>query len=408
MLRVRGVVAVVLVGVFFLSFVAAGEGIWLRRTALDRDVFADRVVPLGEDPAVQAALAAWTTDQVMVAIDAREVLREALPERAEILALPLSVVLRDFVQERVDRFFASERFETVWAAAVVRAHGAAVATLRDELPNVDAGDHVVTIDLLPVITAVLADVGVQAPDLFDRAIEPSPADADEPLARARARLTEALGVELPESFGTVVVYDGGKLQSAQTIVRTIDRVLLGLIVLAVGSFGGALVASPRRRRTLLQLLGAAAIACVLVRRATFVLEAQIEGIVQDPVNRPAVAAVLDALVGPMTTAAAVLLVVLALAASVVLVTGPYPWAVRLRSQVGSSRWSVAHGDGLQVGGVVAAIVVLWVMPFSWIGLLALTGALAGWLALLSRVREGAAGGGSAEQPSGGAHPGGEP
>jgi hypothetical protein len=401
-------VAVGLVGVFFLSFLTAGEGIWLRRTTLDRDVFADRVVPLGEDPAVQAALAAWTTDQVMVAIDAREVLREALPERAEILALPLSVVLRDFVQERVDRFFASDRFEALWATAVVRAHGAAVATLRDELPNVDARDHVVTIDLLPVITAVLADVGVQAPDLFDREIEPAPAEADEPLARARARLADALDVELPESFGTVVVYDGGKLQSAQALVRTIDRALLGLILLTFGSFGGALVASVRRRRTLLQLLGAAAVACVLVRRATFVLEAQIEGIVQDPVNRPAVAAVLDALVEPMTTAAAVILVVLALAASVVLVTGPYPWAAQLRSRVTSSRWLVAYRDGLQVVGVVVAMVVLWVMPFSWIGLLGLAAALVGWLALLARVRDQAAVGVSAEQTGSGTHPVGEP
>ena len=53
------------------------------------------------------------------------------------------------------------------------------------------------------------------------------------------------------------------------------------------SFIGALAASTRRRRTLLQLLGVAAVGAVLIRRICFLLQDEVNGLVKVDVNRSA-------------------------------------------------------------------------------------------------------------------------
>jgi len=94
-------------------------------------------------------------------VDTRSLLRQALPRRAGVLAGPLAATVDDWVADRVDVFFASEEFERLWATAAVRAHDASVHVLRGDGPNVD-GDGI-TLDLLPVVSAVLADVVDRAP-----------------------------------------------------------------------------------------------------------------------------------------------------------------------------------------------------------------------------------------------------
>jgi hypothetical protein len=400
--RGRSLAAIVLVVVFTLSFLASGVGLWVQRSTLDRDVWAERVVPLGTEPEVQAALAAWTTDELMSAIQPQELIAEALPDRARPLAIPLSGAVRTYVGEKVDEFFASERFERIWVAASTKAHEAAVDTLRGDRPAVVADDEKVEIDLLPLIDAVLAQILEEAPGLVGSSIELPTISVDDVPTESRQRLADALGIELDDDFGTITVYDGGKLSLAQTAVRWLDRLPLLTGAIAVLSAAGALWLSPRRRRTAFHLLAGAAIACVLVRRVVFLLQSEVSGLVVVDVNRQAADVIVAALVDPLTAAASTVLWVLALVAAALAVSGPSTWATALRTSIrggavaaGSSAadrarapetaaWVAQHVDALRIAGWVAAAAIVWFASLTWLLLFVVTCAVAAWQLLLVR------------------------
>ena len=101
----------------------------------------------------------------MQTVDTRALLADALPEKAQLLAIPLSSAVEGFVRDRVDRFFASDRFEKIWATATTRAHEQAVRLLRGEHSAITAKEDGVEINLVPMINAVLAQILDAAPSL---------------------------------------------------------------------------------------------------------------------------------------------------------------------------------------------------------------------------------------------------
>src|SRR5918993_4328474 len=120
--RVRGVLAPLLVILACVCLVAATVGVWAKRNFLDTDRFVTRVGPLIEEPAVQDAIAARLTDQVFALVDVRAVLEEALPERGQLLAVPLSNAVKGFVGDQVDAFVATDAFERLWVGAARLSH----------------------------------------------------------------------------------------------------------------------------------------------------------------------------------------------------------------------------------------------------------------------------------------------
>jgi hypothetical protein len=370
---------------------------------LNDDVGSDRVVPIGQDPEVQQALATWTTDQLMATVDPEALFEEALPERGRVLAVPLSSAVEGFVGDRVDAFFASERFEELWARATVRAHEGAVAVLRGERTNVVAGEEEVTVNLIPIIDAVLADILEAAPGLIGSDVDLPEVSVEDVPDEARARLAEALGVDLDEDFGTLTVYDGGKLSSAQELVRFFDRFVVLTTVLTVVTAVAALWVSPRRRRTLLQLVGVAALVAVVIRRVAFTLQDEVVDLVRVDENRGAASVVVSAFVDPLTTAAATVLWVLAAVALVAAVTGPYGWAVRLRDGVSrlagwvtgaasegvrdvrSGPWITDHADALRLAGYAFGVLVLWFADLTWWTLVVVAVLVTAWQVVLHQL-----------------------
>ncbi len=399
----RRLVAPVLVAVFAVSFLAAGVGIWLQRTTLNDEVWAERVVPIGEDPEVQAALAAWTTEQVLTAVDVEGLLRDALPQQAQVLATPLTRAVDDWVGERVDAVFASDRFEEIWSAVAIRAHEVAVEVLRDERPNIVADDDSITVNLVPLVNAVLAEVLDRAPALVGSDVDLPEVQVGDLPEEARERLAAVLGVELDEDFGTITIDDGGSLSTAQQVVRLLDRFVVLSVLLAIASAVGAMWASANRRRTLLQLLGATALVAVVVRRATFAIQDQVVDLVRVDENRPAASVVVHALTDPFTDSAAVVLWVVAAVALVVAVTGPYPWAQRVRTTAtdasrtvagtvgervqdpATARWVVAHADALRIAGWVGGALLLWFVDLSWWTFVVVGARVAAWQVALARI-----------------------
>ena len=401
--RLRKITAVFLVVVFALTFVASGVGIWLHRNTLNDDVWNERVVPLGKDPEVQKALAAWTTEELMKAVDPQALFKEALPQKAQILAVPLSSAVEDFVRQKVEEFYASDAFVKIWEVAATRAHDAAIRTLRGDAPAVQADSDKVTINFIPLINAVLAEILKEAPGLVGSDAKLPTITVDDVPAAARERLGKALGVDLGPNFGTFTVYDGGKLSSAQQAVRIFDAAVPLTTALAVLSFIGALAASTRRRRTLLQLLGVAAVGAVLIRRICFLLQDEVNGLVKVDVNRSAANVVVRTFIEPLTNGAATILWVIAIAALIAILTGPYRWVVSLRASVANLaraasgavsdranddatlQWVARNVDALRIVGYALGALALWVFDLTWLTFFLIVAFVAVWQVVVARL-----------------------
>ena len=115
-----------------LVLAASVIGIWARRNFLDTDRFVDRAGPLIEQPAVQEALATRLTDQLMLIVDPEALFAEALPERGQLLAVPLANAVEGFVRDRVESFVATDQFQRLWTGAISAAHSTSVRVLHGE------------------------------------------------------------------------------------------------------------------------------------------------------------------------------------------------------------------------------------------------------------------------------------
>jgi hypothetical protein len=404
---IRRSAVVVLVLLSVVSFVAAGVGVFARRNFLDTDRWVQRVGPLSEDPVVEDRLGVYLSDQVTQLVDVQALFEDALPERGRILAVPLANAVEGFVRDRVDRFVRSDTFDQLWEGANRRAHAAAVRVLegdRTEALSTSGGE--VVLNLVPVIDAALAQISSASPEILGRQVNIPEVSVEDVPAAAIARLEDALGVDLPDDYGQVVVYRESQLKAAQDGLDLFDRSVTVLLVLTPVLAAAALWLSRRRRRTLLQLLTGFAIGLVVVRRVAFAGEQQVLDQVRVAANVPVVRAVARAFLDPFIDATTWLILGIAAVALVAVLTGPYPWVVALRRRVvdlagaasaavgtarerahdeQSVRWLQAHRQALQIGGVVVAIAALWFIDLPWWGVLVLLGLLAAYELGVSRI-----------------------
>jgi hypothetical protein len=390
--RSRGFVAVVGVLLSCLLVAAAVLGIWVRRSFLDTDGFVERAGSLVDDPEVQVALAGWLSGEVNQLIDAEEVIADALPEEASLLAVPLSGAVEGFVQDQVRAVVASDVFADLWKGSVEVAHTTASEVLSgDNSELIEAQEEGVVINLLPVINEVLAEITSASPEIFGQTVDIPDVQVEDVPDEARETISEAIGVEIDEDFGTFVIYDEGALSSAQQAVELVDALVWLFVVAAPLVIAGTLWVSTRRRRTTLQLTVGIALVMVLLRRLVLLFQDDLLDLVQKPENLGAVDVTASAFLDPLLDGALWVGVAALVIAAVAAVTGPYGWAVSLRRAVVdfsgaavtavSNRsqdedtlvWIAANRDALQIGGAVVGVLLLWWLDVSWIGFFVLAG-----------------------------------
>ena len=394
--RVRAFAVGVLVVLTCLCLLVGIVGVWARRNFLDTDRFTGRMDELVDDPAVQEAVSQQLTAQLMLLVRPGDLFEEALPERGQILAVPLSNVVREFVAGRVDTFIASDTFEQLFVGAVRRAHATAVRVLRDEAGPIATSaafetddDGQVTLNLVPLVDAVLARISSESPELFGREVDIPDVTLDDVPEEAVARIEQALDVDLDdEDFGRITVYDKSRLEPVQDGLRLFEQAVVAVVVGFVLFGAAALWLSRRRRRTLLQLLAGSAVVLVLLRRVVFRVSEDVGELPKVDVNRDATQAVVDEFLDPLVLATGIMLGVVVAVALLAVLTGPYPWAVSfrcrtaslVRSAVGAAGdrvddstavWVGAHREVVQLGGAAVGLLLLWMLDLSWFGVLVL-------------------------------------
>lgn len=412
--RARGVLAVVSVFLSVLLLVGAVVGLWARNSFLDTEVFTERVGGLIDEPEVRASLSAFLSEQVNELVDPEDLIREALPDQASILAAPLSGAVTNFVDDQVAAFMASDVFRELWRGAVELAHSQAVRVLSGDTPLLQEDDDRIVISLLPVINEVLAQIGESSPEIFGREVDVDiPTVTVDDAEKARAAISDALGVELDEDFGTFTIYDEGQLSAVQEAVNFFDNVVWLLVVAAPLAMAGTMLVSTRRRRTLLQLTVGIALGMVLMRRLVFLFQDELLELVQIESNKPAVEVTIDAFLNPLLAGALWIGIGALVIALLAAVAGPYRWALTLRRRVveagrgvaamvssaaertqdeATLAWIARNKESLRVGGLLAGLVLLFVLDVGWLGFFVLVGIVGAYELAVSQFGERAGGG----------------
>ncbi|HJS26114.1 MAG TPA: hypothetical protein VJ913_03195 [Actinomycetota bacterium] len=384
--RLRRILASILVVLTVVVFTVTVPAAWGRRTILNTDRYVATVAPLADDPAVQTSIATRLTDQVFAALNAEDVISNALAgigERATVLAGPITNALRGFVQEQVLRIVQSEPFDRFWTEANRFVHTQVMAILRGDTEQVSVVEGKVLLNLVPLINLALVQIQGVATDLVGDVTLPT-IEAGSAPGPAVAALEQALGIELPETYGTIEVYDSQDLEALQQALFTFQRLFVLLLILIPVLIAVTLLVSTRRRRTLIQLAVGGAVGLVLVRRLAILgRDSLFERV--DTEDFPSVRVLTDELMSSLFRYTGILLAIVLITLLIALVTGRYPWAVALRRWVadlgrgigaavggkplpdtGRVRWVREHRDALMLaGGVLAVVLLLWV-DLSWL------------------------------------------
>ena len=374
---------------------------WARRTLLDTDRYVATVDDLATQPAIQQALATEITAAVFDALDVQDrlstVIGDRLPE-LRFLAGPISTAIQGFVQEQVLKVVQSDAFLTFWSEANRFIHEQALAVLRGDSESVTLQGDQVVLNYLPLVNQALGSLSGLLSDLLGRDVTlPTITESTVP-SEAITKLEAALGVDLPDSFGQVVIYEGDNLGAVQQIFRTTNAVMILLVVLLLVFAAVAIWVSPQKRRTILQLAVGILVITVFERRMAI---AGTTSIVEDvpatfqPAAQATGQVLLDSL---LSTTLWVVLAMLAVILVAVL-TGPYAWVVSFRAWVGdvatgaagaakaadaspAAAWVAEHRDPVMIGiGIVAVAIWLFAdLSFGGLLLLALVAGLGEFLA----------------------------
>jgi hypothetical protein len=221
-------------------------------------------------------------------------------------------------------------------------------------------------------------------------------------AEACERIATALSRPVPATCGQIPLFPADKLTQARRAVRIFNRVMVLLLIITPVVAALALWLSRHRRRTLLQLSAGGVLGLVVIRRVVNWLDSTLANTGQ-PAYKDARRAILRHVFSQYFNVSRWLLIGLIAVFVVALITGPYAWARSFRRTVSryaregwdlvvdvSSRagddtaiaWVRSHLDLLRLLGLAVTVVLLLVLPVSWIGFLVivvLAGAYELWL-----------------------------
>jgi hypothetical protein len=413
--RRRRFAAAALVVVVLATTVLLIPAAWARRTLVNEDRYLATVDEIAAQPAIQEALATEITTAVFDALDVEQrlsmLLQDRVPEVA-FLAGPISDSVEGFVETQVLEIVRSEAFLSFWRTANRFIHEQALAVLRGESEVIQIQGDEVVLNYLPLVNSVLGELSSVLSDLLGRPVTLPTITADTVPSDAIAMLEGALGVQLPETFGQVTVFESDDLAAVQQGFRITNATLILLVVLFVVCTAVALWISPTRRRTLLQLSFGVFVIAVFQRRGAIIA---VNGVVADvgAQFQPAAQAVADVLLDSLLQATQWVLVVTGIVAVAAVASGPYPWVVSTRSWVEGvmhgaagavreadagpvGRWIADRREGVMIAIAAVAVIIWFAAELSFGGLLLLA-ALA-VLAELAVWRSGPSGDEGASEP----------
>ena len=357
--RRRSVLAGISLVLACLAILLATVAVWAHQVAFNTDRFTALASGALDEPEVIDPLAARISMQVVDALDVQTRLENVLPDRVTAIAGPVTLALQDGLTRRLQTLLAEPRMQQALTNTLKFAHTRVMNLLRDQAPAVTDLNGQVVIEVYPALLVALQELqtaGIIGPDVQI----PDPATA-EPPGVIRGVLENRLGVTLPADFGTVPIMSVEQLQTAQTVVKAFDVVVIVLVVLAVVLAALAIWLSANRRRMVVYLALGTIIAFVLARLFTNAATDALTQAIAAEGLRGAVRAIIDATVSDFRSWALLILIV-----TVVIGIVAFAWG-RTRVSLPALQSDRAME---RIGLALIALVVLWVAVGLEVALLA--------------------------------------
>jgi hypothetical protein len=306
-------VAVLLVFGMLLTPVAI-LAVFLRNEIRDTGRYVQTVKPLSTNPAIQSYVADEISQELFARVDIDGYVKDALPERAQALAGPLTGAVQSFVREAVLRVIETDQFQKLWVDANRIAHAQLVDLLTGEHSGAisTTSNGAVQIDLSSVAKLVRDRLQSSGIDLFAK-------------------------IPVADVGGRITLFQSKDLYKVRTAVGVLDTLAWLLPLLVFSAFGGVVYLSDSRRRGFVRsaiafTLGALALSLFLfVARGLYLNAATKQGLPYD-----AAKAVYDTLLRFLHTAVRAALAFSIVVLIAVFFAGPSRLAVWFRSRV---RWT---------------------------------------------------------------------
>ncbi len=315
-----------------LSILITTVAVWTHQVAFNTDRFTALAGTVISEPAVIDPLSARISAQVVTALDVQSRVEARLPDAAKPLAGAITVTVRDAIDKRLQVALANPKIQAALIKTMSFMHARVMNLLRDQPGAVSVVDGYVQVEVFPVVGAALTELqsiglipaGIQLPDL---------SSPEEP-GVLRQRLATALGVTLPDDFGTIQLMPADRLLAARSFVRLFDLFVIVLIVLSVVLVALALWLSGHRRRMLIYLSVGTIIAFLLARLAIGAIEDAVIGGIADQGVAGALRALVDATVADLRRLTMIILIATGVVAIAAYLWGRPKWVVAVASQAG--------------------------------------------------------------------------
>ena len=396
--RVRGVVSWILVVLAVLATVVALLSVWTFRTLNNTDLFVERVGAIIEQPEVAQAIGDRAAADLVTALDLQTRIAGVLPDQAAIIAAPITTAAQNYLADATTKLLETDQFQAAWDAALAEGHRITIDILSGtDTTAIENTDGVIVLNITPVVNALLAEGAAFLSDLLNRDIS-APTLTAENVDAAIAALEQQLGTDLPDDFGTVVLFSSDDLAAAQRIYGTAKALIWLGPIAALVLIALALAVSLRRVRTLAAIVVGVALAMLLMRLALPPLQESLVGAVNDQGLQSAVGAAFTSITSSLVSGIAWVLLLGVIAAVALFASGDSRPARAGRDALRQTPGLAARYRGaFLIGGAVAGLLLLAIVPGRSWGqfLLVLLMYLAYALAVLLAPRAGTAPGAGA-------------
>jgi hypothetical protein len=357
--RRRSVLAGISLILACLTILVATVAVWAHQVAFNTDRFTALASNALDDPEVIDPLAARISSQVVTALDVQSRLENVLPDRVTAIAGPVTLALQDGLTRRLETLLAEPRMQQALERTLAFAHERVMNLLRGEAPAVTDVNGQVVIEVYPALLVALQEL--QTAGIIGADVElPDPATS-EPPGVIRGILETRLGVTLPADFGTIPIMSVEQLQTAQTVVKAFDIIVVVLVILAVLLAVLAIWLAANRRRMVVYLALGTIVAFVLARLFTNAATNSLTEAIAAEGLRGAIRSILQATLADFRGWALIILVALVIVGVVAFFWGrPGVKLPDVRSEGAIER----------VGIALIALIVLWVAVGLEVALLA--------------------------------------
>jgi hypothetical protein len=316
--RLRGALVWLLVVLCSLAVAVTAVTWWAHNTVMNTGGYMKVVGPVGKDPQAIHDLSQYISDQIVSASGLKNSIAGALPG-GNIVSGAATGAVQNVITKGAEQILSTPEAYQLWLETNRVGHEQLVGLLRGQSNAVYAKGSDVTLNTLPLISAVLGWVDQKLPGALGSSVPAIPAtmSAQEGIAKVSAWS----GEQLPSDFGQITLVTSDALGTAQTAVKWFDRLVWIFPLVTAALIAVTILVARRRVRTAIALAVGAVIAILVARLLMMFASSYLTQQIKAGSGQGLLKQIVQAALGPLTTITVVICVIGVLVAVAVWLLG---------------------------------------------------------------------------------------